>query len=102
MSWLERLRTRIALNGNHNLRPIMVGALALVLVASGGGIAGINYRRPIQPSAALNDLQILDRNEQAFQSLDELQQDDDSTQQNGSQPSSIDGNAATPVAPPAS
>ena len=92
MSWLERLQTRVLFNTGRNFRPAMIGALALALVVGGGGIAGINYSNlPAQPaaSATVNDLQILDRNEQAFQQLDELQQDD-----------SADGNDA--IAPPAS
>jgi hypothetical protein len=73
----------LLLNTGRNFRPVMVGALALVLMVSGGGIAGINgfqpWNAPVatpQASATVNDLQILDRNEQAFQQLDELQQDE--------------------------
>jgi hypothetical protein len=82
MNWLQSLRTRLLFNTGRNFRPAMIGALALALVVSGGGIVGINgipgWNPPAaaQPSAAVNDLQILDRNEQAFQQLDELQQDD--------------------------
>jgi hypothetical protein len=79
MGWLERMRTTLLLNTGRNFRPAMVATLALTLVISGGGIAGINgLNRPVMPvaSATVNDLQILDRNEQAFQQLDELQQDD--------------------------
>ena len=92
MSWFERLRTRLLLNTGRNFRPVLAGALALMLVAGGGGLAGINYSNvPAQPSAAVNDLQILDRNEQAFQQLDELQQDDPGT------PADIDLQNSTPA-----
>lgn len=80
MGFFERLYTRMMFNTGRNFRPAMVGALALALVAGGGSYVGLNAH-PGQPtseaSAAVNDLQILDRNEQAFQQLDALQQDDD-------------------------
>jgi hypothetical protein len=106
MSWLESLKSRLLFNTGRNFRPALVGALALALVVSGGGIAGINYSNlpapnPQAESATVNDLQILDRNEQAFQQLDELQQDDDNgTQQNnGAQPDGGD-DTGNPSAPP--
>jgi hypothetical protein len=82
MNWLQSLQARLLFNTGRNFRPAMIGTLALALVVSGGGIAGINGYQPWnvpaapQASATLNDLQILDRNEQAFQQLDELQQED--------------------------
>ena len=79
----------------------MIGALALALVVGGGGIAGIHYTSapaPAAASAAVNDLQILDNNEQAFHQLDELQQDENTPEDN-----SVDYNdTITPMAPPAS
>lgn len=105
MNWLQSLQARLLFNTGRNFRPAMIGALALALVVSGGGIAGINgfqaWNPPAvtQPSAAVNDLQILDRNEQAFQQLDELQQEDVAAPQNTN-----DGNqndAPAPDAPPA-
>jgi hypothetical protein len=101
MSWLESLRMRLLFNTGRSFRPIVVGALGLALVVGGGGIAGINYSnvsRAPQASATVNDLQILDRNEQAFQQLDELQQDDDGGTQ--AMPTSTGDEA--PAAPPAS
>lgn len=105
LNWLQSLQARLLFNTGRNFRPIMVGALALVLVVSGGGIAGINGFQPWnapqtpQASATVNDLQILDRNEQAFQQLDELQQEDIATPQdtnNGDQ-----NDASSSDAPPA-
>lgn len=103
MSWLEQLRTRLLFNTGRSFRPLAVGALALALVVGGGGIAGINYSNVPQTSATVNDLQILDRNEQAFQQLDELQQDEDNSTQQPAQPAGVDNNdTGTPAAPPAS
>ena len=82
MGWLERMQTRLLLNTGRNFRPAMAGALALALVVGGGSYAGVNgvfqHGSTTQASAAVNDLQILDRNEQAFQVMDELQQDENS------------------------
>ena len=81
MGWFERLKTSLQLNTGRNFRPAMAGALALALVVGGGSFVGLtNYQQPqpvVQPSATIRDLQILDRNEQAFQALDTLQQDDE-------------------------
>lgn len=79
MSWFERLQTRLLFNTGRNFRPAMAGALALALAVGGGSFAGFHHASgtPIEASATVNDLQILDRNEQAFQEMDELQQDDD-------------------------
>jgi anti-sigma factor RsiW len=105
MNWLQSLQTRLLFNTGRNFRPALIGALGLALVVSGGGIAGINGYQPWnapavpQTSAAVNDLQILDRNEQAFQQLDELQQEDVAAPQDTN-----DGNrndAPAPDAPPA-
>jgi predicted anti-sigma-YlaC factor YlaD len=108
MSFLESLRARLLLNTGAHFRPIMVGALGLILLIGGGGIAGINYSNVPQQqptaSATVNDLQILDRNEQAFQQMDELQQDEDSGPQNDSaEPNGIqDNDSSAPAEQPAS
>ena len=93
MGWFERLETRLRLNTGRNFRPAMVGALALVLMVSGGSIAG-NYiphqaAVVVPASATVRDLQILDRNEQAFQQLDALQQDDDDSAQPSAAPNQV-------------
>ncbi len=100
LSWLERLQDRMLFNTGRNFRPAMIGALGLALVLGGGGIAGVTYHAvpaaAPSASATVNDLQILDRNEQAFQQLDELQQDE-----NGLDDNSVDPNdTITPNAPP--
>jgi hypothetical protein len=100
MTWLQSLRTRLLFNTGRNFRPAMIGTLALTLMVGGGGVVGVNYLNapPASPSASatVNDLQILDRNEQAFQQLDELQQDDQ-------QDDNVDyRDTITPMAPPQS
>ena len=104
MTWLESLKARLLFNTGRSFRPVAVGALALALVVGGGGVAFYPANTPTVPqtSATVNDLQILDRNEQAFQQLDELQQDDDNSAQ-PVQPAGSDTNdAGNPSAPPAS
>jgi hypothetical protein len=82
MNWFERLEARLTLNTGRNFRPAMAAALALALLVGGGSYAELNgafeHTFATQASATVNDLQILDKNEQAFQVLDELQQDETS------------------------
>jgi hypothetical protein len=80
MGWFESLMTRLQFNTGRQFRPAMAGALALALIVGGGSFAGLSgiRQQPVQASATVDDLQILDRNEQAFEQLDQLQQDEDS------------------------
>jgi hypothetical protein len=96
MGWFERLTTRLRLNTGRNFRPAVAGALSLALIVGGGSAFMITPtpHPPVQASATVNDLQILDRNEQAFQQMDELQQDDDNAPQTNQD--------SAPVAQPAS
>ena len=84
MGWFESLATRLQLNTGRQFRPAMAGALALALILGGGGAAELGFGglhgTPVKASATVQDLQILDRNEQAFQQMDQLQQDEDSAQ----------------------
>ena len=101
MSWLESVRARLLFNTGHNFRPLMAGALGLVLMLGGGGIAGINYSKTQQQpvaSATINDLQILDHNEQAFQQMDQLQQDEENEGQpdHSVAPNILDRNGPSP------
>lgn len=95
MGWFESLATRLRFNTGRNFRPAVAGALALALIVGGGSIATVErpIAPPVQASATVNDLQILDRNEDAFKQLDELQQDDNS----GSQPSQDAAQTAPPT-----
>jgi hypothetical protein len=77
--WLERARTRLLFNTGRQFRPAMVGAMALLLLAGGGGVGISTFshsQREPQLSPMVNDLQILDKNEQALEQVDQLLQDD--------------------------
>ena len=83
--WFERLKSRLLFNTGRQFRPALAGALALVLVVGGGtfaDVSGFLHSKP-QASATVEDLQILDKNDQALQTMDQLLQDagtaDDST-----------------------
>lgn len=81
VGWLERIQSYLSLNTGRQFRPAMAGALALVLLVGGGTVAdisGLFQSKPAQASAAVQDLQILDRNDQAIQTMDQLLQDDSS------------------------
>lgn len=90
MSFFERLQTRLLLNTGRNFRPALASALALVLIVGGGGLASLTSSSLHSPqaSATVKDLQIFDRNEQAFRQLDELQQEDENGPQQDSNPAS--------------
>jgi hypothetical protein len=51
--------------------------MALLLIAGGGtvGITAFQHPRPVHVSAAVNDLLILDKNQQALQQVDQLLED---------------------------
>jgi hypothetical protein len=78
VGWFERLRTRLQLNTGRQLRPALVTAMVLVLVVGGGSFSLTNFLRPqpVETSATVNDLQRLDKNEQALQQMDQLLQED--------------------------
>jgi hypothetical protein len=76
---LERMRARLVFGGNMHLRPIAVGALALLIIIGGGTYAGLMSSHPAAPvktSAAVEDLKSLDDNAQVFQQLNSLDQND--------------------------
>jgi len=76
--WYEQLKTRLLLNTGRHLRPALAGTLALVLVVAGGSFGIATYQRPhpVEVSAVVNDLQLLQKDEQALQQMDQLLQDD--------------------------
>ena len=91
MSWFERIQARLLFNTGRHFRPAMAGALSLALLlgVGGGSYLSLNQQNravPVEASAAINDLQILDRNDQAYKQMDELQQDDDSPAQTDNPP----------------
>jgi hypothetical protein len=72
--WFERLKSRLLFNTGRHFRPALVGALALILLVGGGtfaNLSGIGRFRP-QTSATVQDLQLLDKNDQALQAMDQL------------------------------
>ena len=91
--WFERLRTRLLLNTGRQFRPALAGAMALVLIAGGGSFGISTFLHPtparVAPmSAAVNDLQILDKNEQALQQVDQLLQENAPADDTGTTPQS--------------
>jgi anti-sigma factor RsiW len=78
--WLERLRERLLFNTGRQFRPALAGALVLAILLGGGSFAGFtayqHSNTEVQASAAVDDLQILDKNDQAIQQMDQLLQDD--------------------------
>ena len=86
--FFERLRSRLLFSTGRELRPILAGALVLVLALGGGTAASVSHLlhpATIEASAAVTDLQILDRNEQTLQTMDQLLQDDPGTPNDESQ-----------------
>jgi hypothetical protein len=73
--WMERVRMRLLFGSNLQLRPLMAGAFALILVVGGGSYAGfVNLNRTIpqqqqKVSATVKDLELLDSNAQTLQQL---------------------------------
>ena len=76
--WFESIRTRLLLNTGRQFRPALATAMALLLIAGGGTVGITNFQRSpaAHVSAAVNDLQILDKNQEALQQVDQLLQDD--------------------------
>jgi anti-sigma factor RsiW len=79
--WFEQLKTRLTLNTGRQFRPAMAGALALVLIIGGGtfGITTHSTSESVHAAATVHDLQILDKNEQALQQLDQMLQEASAT-----------------------
>ncbi len=78
--WFEQVKARLLFNTGRQFRPALAGALALVLLIGGGAFADLSTSPPhrIAASATVQDLQILDKNDQALQTMDQLLQDDGS------------------------
>src|SRR5271166_2035480 len=74
----ERIRARMLFGSNMHLRPIAATALTVALAVGGATYAGfVELGHKTQMSATVGDLQSLDKNQQLFQQLDTLDQDDD-------------------------
>lgn len=79
--FFERLKDRLIFNTGRQFRPALVGSLALLLLAGGGGfgistLMSSGHQPFVKASPAVKDLQILDNNEQALQQMDQVLQDD--------------------------
>jgi hypothetical protein len=75
--WFERMKSRFLFNTGRQFRPALTGALALILVVGGGTFANLsNGTSSSEVSATVQDLQILDKNDQALQTMDQLLQDE--------------------------
>jgi len=75
----ERLRSRLLFNTGRQFRPALAGALALILLVGGGTFANLSSNSgKVEASAAVTDLQVLDKNDQALQTMDQLLQEDNS------------------------
>jgi hypothetical protein len=88
--WLERMKSRLLFNTGRQFRPALTGALALILVVGGGTFANLSSGTHHSPeiSATVQDLQILDKNDQALQTMDQLLQDEGSADDASGPPSS--------------
>lgn len=79
--FLARLRDRWLFNATATMKPLMIGSLAVAMIAAGGGsyMGLMRMNTPAQPvsvSATVQDLQSLDNNAQAIQQMDQLLEDD--------------------------
>jgi hypothetical protein len=79
--FFARLRDRWLFTSTATMKPLMVGSLAMAMVAVGGGsylqMMRMNTTpQPASISATVQDLQILDNNAQAIQQMDQLLDDD--------------------------
>ncbi len=80
--WLERMRARLMFGNHISMRPLMAGAMALVVAAGVGtyaGMGGFSTQHPtatVQASPVIKDLQSMDDNAQMFQQLNTLDQQD--------------------------
>jgi anti-sigma factor RsiW len=88
--WFERLKSRLLFNTGRQFRPALAGALALILLVGGGAFANLSGfgHSTRQTSAAVQDLQLLDKNDQALQAMDQLLQDDGPADDTTTPPSS--------------
>lgn len=77
--FFARLRDRFLYGSTATLKPMLAGAMALLLVAGGGSwleISHLQHQKAPAISATVEDLQILDNNDQAIQQMNQLLDDD--------------------------
>jgi hypothetical protein len=93
VGWFERMRSRLLFNTGRQFRPALAGALALALLIGGGAFADLanvhlNQFDKAPASATVTDLQVLDNNDQALQTMDQLLQDENSPDDASGSPTS--------------
>ena len=73
--WLERMSSRLLFNTGRQFRPALAGALALVLLIGGGTVVNFSGLASGQGRGLghRQDLQILEKNDQAMQTMDRSQ-----------------------------
>lgn len=79
--FFERMKAWMLFGSNLHLRPVATGALAVLLLVGGGTFAGfrsMQSTKPVTASATVKDLQSLDENAQVFQTLNSLDENDNS------------------------
>ena len=80
-SLFERIRDMWVFNNHSATRPLMACAMAVLLVAGGGGYWEAthmpSHAKGAGVSATLEDLQLLDNNAQEIQQMDQLLDDSD-------------------------
>jgi len=88
--WFEQLKARFLFNTGRQFRPALAGVLALILVVGGGTLANLSSFPHSTPetSATVQDLQLLDKNAQTLQTMDQLLQDDSPADDAAAPPSS--------------
>src|SRR5882757_5584642 len=78
--WFERMRSRLLFNTGRQFRPALATAFALALLVGGGTIANFTgHSGRHEASATVTDLQVFDKNDQALQTMDQLFQDEGSS-----------------------
>jgi hypothetical protein len=87
--FFEHIRSFVLFSTGRTFRPAVVSALSLMMII-GGGSVGLYVNQAVAPhphatSATVNDLNILDNNAQALQTMDQLL-DDSSSDDSGTPP----------------
>ena len=85
--WFERMWSRLLFNTGRQFRPAVAGVLAVAFLVAGvtfADLSGFPHPGKTHVSATVNDLQILDKNDQALQTMNLLLQDDGSNNDNSS------------------
>lgn len=77
--FFARLRDRFLFNSMATMKPLMIGSLAMAMLAAGGGsylqMTHMSTKAPAI-SATVEDLQLLDSNAQEIQQMGQLLDDD--------------------------